>query len=47
MKSFNLSEWALEHRSIVLFLILVVAVAGVVGFPSSASSRIRTSPCRR
>ena len=33
MKSFNLSEWALEHRSIVLFLILVIAVAGVVGFP--------------
>ena len=33
MKSFNLSAWALEHRSIVLFLILVIAVAGVVGFP--------------
>src|SRR5512134_3629300 len=33
MKSFNLSEWALEHRPIVLFLILVIAVAGVVGFP--------------
>ena len=33
MKSFNLSEWALEHRSIVLFLILVIAVAGVVALP--------------
>ena len=33
MKSFNLSAWALEHRSIVLFLILVIAVAGVVGLP--------------
>ena len=33
MKSFNLSECALGHRSVVLFLILVIAVAGVVGFP--------------
>ena len=30
MKSFNLSEWALGHRAIVLFLILAVAVAGVL-----------------
>lgn len=32
MKSFNLSEWALENRAIVLFLILVVSVAGVFSF---------------
>ncbi|HET9651215.1 MAG TPA: efflux RND transporter permease subunit, partial [Usitatibacter sp.] len=32
MKSFNLSEWALNHRAVVLFLILVIAIAGGVGF---------------
>ena len=29
---FNLSEWALTHRSLVLYLILVVAVAGVIAY---------------
>ena len=29
MKSFNLTEWALGHRALVLFLILVIAVASV------------------
>jgi len=32
MKSFNLSEWALGHRAIVLFLILGVAIAGAFSF---------------
>ena len=32
MKSFNLSEWALDHRAIVLFLILAIAIAGALGF---------------
>lgn len=32
MKSFNLTEWALNHRSVVLFLILVISIAGVLGF---------------
>jgi len=32
MKSFNLTEWALKHRAIVLFLILVIGVGGVLGF---------------
>jgi multidrug efflux pump len=32
MKSFNLTEWALNHRATVLFLILVVGVGGVLGF---------------
>jgi multidrug efflux pump subunit AcrB len=32
MKSFNLTEWALGHRAVVLFLILVIAVGGVLGF---------------
>jgi multidrug efflux pump subunit AcrB len=30
MKSFNLSEWALNHRAIVLFLILATAITGVL-----------------
>lgn len=32
MKSFNLTEWALSHRSVVLFLILLITVAGALGF---------------
>lgn len=32
MKSFNLSEWALEHRSFVWFLMLVAVIAGVMGY---------------
>ena len=32
MKSFNLTSWALAHRAIVLFLILVIGVGGVLGF---------------
>jgi hypothetical protein len=28
MKTFNLTEWALSHRAIVLFMILVIAVGG-------------------
>ncbi len=32
MKGFNLTDWALRHRAIVLFLLLVVAVAGAFSF---------------
>ena len=32
MKSFNLTEWALGHRAVVLFLILAIAIGGVLGF---------------
>jgi len=32
MKSFNLSEWALNHRSIVQFLLIVIALGGVLSF---------------
>jgi multidrug efflux pump subunit AcrB len=32
MKSFNLTEWALEQRAVVLFLLIVIAVAGAVSF---------------
>ena len=29
MKSFNLSQWALEHKSFVVYLMLIVAIAGI------------------
>jgi multidrug efflux pump subunit AcrB len=32
MKSFNLTEWALAHRPVVVFLILVIGVGGVFAF---------------
>ena len=32
MKSFNLSEWALEHRSFVWFLMSVSVLAGVMAY---------------
>jgi len=32
MKSFNLTAWALGHRAIVVFLILVIAIAGTFSF---------------
>ena len=47
MKSFNLTEWALGHRAIVLFLILVIAVGGVLGFTKLGQLEDPTSRCRR
>jgi multidrug efflux pump len=32
MKPFNLTEWALNHRAVVLFLILAIMIGGVLGF---------------
>ena len=32
MKSFNLSEWALSHRPLVLYLILVMGIMGVFAY---------------
>lgn len=32
MSSFNLSAWAVRHRALVLFLMLVIAVAGTLSF---------------
>ena len=46
MKRFNLSEWAVHHPALVLFLILAIASAAF--FPSARSDarKIRTSPSR-
>ena len=32
MKNFNLSRWALEHKSLVVYLMLVVALAGLMQY---------------
>ena len=32
MKSFNLTEWALNHRATVLFLVIAIMLGGVLGF---------------
>jgi len=32
MSNFNLTEWALKHRAFVLFMLLIVAIAGVFSF---------------
>ena len=32
MKSFNLSEWAINHRAVVVYLMIVAVVAGVTAF---------------
>lgn len=34
MKNFNLSEWALQHRSLVWYLMIVCTIAGVMSFLS-------------
>jgi multidrug efflux pump len=34
MKSFNLSDWALQHRSLVWFLMIVSLVAGIISYVS-------------
>ena len=32
MKGFNLSEWAINHRSFVWFLMILFVVAGVLSY---------------
>jgi multidrug efflux pump len=32
MKSFNLSEWALNHRSLVAYLMIIAVAAGVLSY---------------
>ena len=39
MKSFNLTEWALKHRAVVLFLIIVIMIGGVLGFTQARPAR--------
>ena len=30
MKTFNLSRWALEHKSLVVYFMLAIALAGLI-----------------
>jgi multidrug efflux pump len=32
MTGFNLSEWALKHRSLVVYIMIVAVVAGVLSY---------------
>ena len=42
MKTFNLSRWAIEHKSFVVYLVLVIALAGI-----RSSITCRGSPAQR
>ena len=47
MKSFNLSEWAINHRSFVWFLMILFVVAGVLSYASSGARKTRLFRSRR
>ena len=32
MKNLNLSRWALEHKSLVVYLMLIIAIAGTIAY---------------
>ena len=44
MNGFNLSEWALRHRSFVWYLMLAIVLAGGSPTRGSAARRIPPSP---
>jgi hypothetical protein len=46
MKRFNLSEWAVTHRPMVLFLIIATLIVGRLSSAGWAAWRTRTSTCR-
>ncbi len=37
-RRFNLSEWALEHRSMVLYLIVAIAILGALSYSGLGQS---------
>jgi multidrug efflux pump subunit AcrB len=41
MKKFNLSEWALDHRSFVAYLMIVFLVAGVYSYLKLGATKTR------
>lgn len=43
---FNLSEWALKHRSLVLYGMIVTALLGLLGYSHLANPRTRPTPSR-
>ena len=47
MKRFNVSAWALEHQQIIVFLLLLLTVAGLCAYLRLARRKTRSSPSRR
>ena len=47
MKNLNLSRWALEHKSLVVYLMLVVALAGLMQYGNLGREEDPPSPSRR
>ena len=43
MRSFNLSDWALKHRSLVWYFMIAFMVAGFFAYCSSGDKKILTS----
>ncbi len=41
MKGFNLSEWALKHRSITIYLMIVAVMAGLASYYWLGRAKIR------
>ena len=46
MTSFNLSEWALRHKSIVVYFMLAAAIAGLWAYGKLGREEDRRSPSR-
>ena len=46
MKSFNLSDWALGHRSLVWYFMIAFMAAGSLRIFSLVARKIPTSPSR-
>ena len=47
MKSFNLSEWAIKHRSFVWFFMLLFVVAGVLSYAELGREEYRRFRSKR
>ena len=43
---FNLSEWALRHRSLIVYAMLVMAIVGAFSYLRLGQSKTRPSPSR-
>ncbi len=46
MRSFNLSAWAVQHRALMLFLMIALGVAGAMSYQRLGGRRTPTSPSR-
>jgi multidrug efflux pump subunit AcrB len=46
MRRFNLSEWAITHRTLVLFMILLIGAAGLFSYFKLGRRKTLRSPSR-